>query len=75
MFYSAPQRPYESLGIVSAKRYKPGWSDPTVADSIPQLREAAAQLGADGVIVLQSQVAQSRTVNVEAEAIRFTDTP
>lgn len=71
ILYSAPKREYESLGIVSAKRYKPGWTDPTVADAVPQLRAAAAQLGADAVIVLQSSNSQSRNVNVEGEAIKY----
>jgi hypothetical protein len=72
ILYSAPKRDYESLGVVSAKRYKPGWTDPSVADSIPQLQDAGAQLGADAVIVLQSSNSQSRNVTVEGEAIRYT---
>jgi uncharacterized protein YbjQ (UPF0145 family) len=43
-----------------------------VADSIPQLQDAGAQLGADAVIVLQSSTSQSRNVTVEGEAIRYT---
>ena len=35
VYYSYPQRPYEVIGVVSAKRYKPGWTDPTVSDAIP----------------------------------------
>jgi hypothetical protein len=73
VYYSAPAKPYESLGVVSAKRYKPGFTDPSVADAIPQLTAAAAQLGANGIIVLQSSVSQSRNVTVEAEAIRTRD--
>ena len=74
VLYAAPQRPYRSVGIVSAKRYKPGWSDPTVSDAIPQLRQAAAQVGADGVIV-RGMVpgGGTRFVTVEGEAIRYTD--
>lgn len=74
VLYSTPQRAYESLGIVSAKKYKPGWSDPTVADAIPQLQAAASQLGADAMIVHQSQDSSgARFIRVEAEAIRFKD--
>lgn len=72
--YSPPQRPYTSIGTVSAKKYKPGWSDPTVSDAIPQLREAAAQIGADGVIVRGSTPGNgTRMITVEGEAFRYTD--
>jgi len=75
VLYSTPARPYEVLGVVSAKRYKPGWSDPTVSDAIPQLRDAAAQLGAEAVLVRSSRSNNDRHTVVEAEAIRFTDRP
>lgn len=73
VLYSAPQRPYVSVGIVSAKKYKPGWTDPTTSDAIPQLREAGAQVGADAVIVRNSRAMNDRHVVVEGEAIRYTD--
>ncbi|MBB5357338.1 hypothetical protein HDE76_000520 [Rhodanobacter sp. ANJX3] len=46
ILYSPPQRAYISIGIVSANRYKLGWTDTTVGDGIPQLHAAAAQIGA-----------------------------
>lgn len=74
VLYSPPQqRPYESIGIVSAKRYKPGWTDPSVSDAIPQLQAAGAQIGADAVIVRSNRSNNDRHVVVEAEAIRYTD--
>jgi len=74
VLYAAPQRPYRSVGIVSAKRYKPGWSDPTVSDAIPQLREAAAQVGADAVIVRGSVPGGgTRYITIEGEAVQYTD--
>lgn len=73
VMYHPPRRDYESLGVVSAKKYQPGWTDPSVADAIPQLRAAAAQMGADAIIVMQSSTTQSRNVTVEAEAIRYVD--
>lgn len=75
VLYSPPQRGYESVGIVSAKRYKPGFTDPTISDAIPQLQAAGAQLGADAVIVRASRNLNDRHVVVEAEAIRYTDAP
>ncbi len=74
VLYQTPARPYESLGIVSAKKYQPGFSDPTVADAIPQLQAAAQQMGADAIVVHNSQDGGgTRMIRVEAEAIRFTD--
>lgn len=73
VLFSPPQRAYESIGIVSAKRYKPGWTDPSVADAVPQLQAAGAQLGADAVIVRGDRALNDRHITVEAEAIRYTD--
>src|SRR5690606_25885734 len=73
VLYSAPQRPYESVGIVSARRYKPGWTDPSIADAIPQLQAAGAELGADAVIVRGDRALNDRHITVEAEAIRYLD--
>lgn len=73
VLYSYPTRAYEVLGVVSAKRYKPGWTDPTVSDAIPQLRSAGLQLGADAVVVRSSRSLNDRHTVVEAEAIRYTD--
>lgn len=73
VFYSYPTRPYEVIGVVSAKRYKPGWTDPTVSDAIPQLRAAGQQLGAHAIVVRSARSNNDRHTVVEAEAIRFTD--
>jgi hypothetical protein len=73
VLFSAPQRAYESIGIVSAKRYKPGWTDPSISDAIPELQAAGAQLGADAVIVRSDRALNDRHITVEAEAIRYTD--
>lgn len=73
VLYSNPTRPYEVLGVVSANRYKPGWTDPTISDAIPQLRAAGLQLGADAIVVRSSRSLNDRHTDVEAEAIRYTD--
>lgn len=73
VMYSPPQRAYESIGIVSAKRYKPGWTDPMVGDAIPQLQAAGAALGADAVIIRSDRALNDRHIVVEGEAIRYTD--
>lgn len=73
VLYSYPTRPYDVIGVVSAKRYKPGWTDPTVSDAIPQLQSAGAQLGADAVVVRSSRSNNDRHTVVEAEAIRYLD--
>ena len=75
ILYQIPNVPYTSLGIVSAKKYKPGWTDPTVMDAIPQLQEAARSLGADAIVVHASKDGNgTRIVRVEAEAIKFNTT-
>lgn len=73
VYFSQPPRPFTVIGVVSAKRYKPGFTDPTVSDAIPQLRRAGAEVGADAVIVRSSRVLNDRHIVVEAEAIRYTD--
>ena len=73
VFLSPPQRDYEVIGIVSATKWKPGWTDPSVGDAVPQLQDAARKLGADGVIVRSSRSNNDRHVVVEAEAIRYKD--
>lgn len=72
ILYSPPPRPYISIGIVSANRYKPGWTDPTISDAIPQLQAAGAQIGADAVIIHGERSENDRHVVVEGEAIKFT---
>lgn len=73
VLYSYPTRPYDVIGVVSAKRYKPGWTDPTVSDAIPQLQQAGAALGADAVVVRSSRSNNDRHTVVEAEAVRYLD--
>lgn len=72
VLYSPPRRPYQSIGIVSAVRYKPGWTDPSVGDAIPQLQAAGAKLGADAVIIRSERSMNDRHITVEGEAIRYT---
>jgi len=74
VLFSPPSRPYQSIGIVSVVRYKPGWTDPTVSDAIPELQAAGARLGADAVIIRSDRSLNDRHVTVEAEAIRYTST-
>jgi hypothetical protein len=71
VLYSPLQRAYTSIGVVSANRYKPGWTDPTVSDAIPKLQAVGAQIGADGVIVRSDRSNNDRYVAVEGEAIKF----
>ncbi|MEP6908261.1 MAG: hypothetical protein ABI858_09815 [Pseudoxanthomonas sp.] len=73
VLYSTPPRPYISVGTVSATRYKPGWTDPSVSDALPELRAAAAKVNADAVIVRSSRSNNDRHIVVEGEAIRYTD--
>jgi hypothetical protein len=74
VLYTVPNRPYRTVAFVSAKKYKPGWSDPTVSDAIPEMQAAGMGVGADAVIV-RSHSAQDgrRIIVVECEAIKYTD--
>lgn len=72
ILYAEPRKDYESLGTFSVKKYKPGWSDPTVSDAIPELRSAASQLGADAVIIRDTKSnGYDRFITIEGEAIRW----
>jgi hypothetical protein len=74
VLFTNPGRPFQTIGMVSAKRYKPGFSDPSVSDAIEQIRAAGQQVGADAVIVRGHRApAGNRIVYVEGEAIRYTD--
>lgn len=74
VLFTNPTRPFEVIGMVSAKKYKPGWSDPTVSDGVPELRAAAAQVGADAVVVRSHNAPKDRRIiHMEGEAIRYTD--
>jgi hypothetical protein len=70
---SDPARPFTKLGAVSVKKYKPGWTDPSVMDAEDQLQQAGADLGADAVIVRNSRNdGGTKIIYIDAEAIRYT---
>lgn len=71
VLYSEPRRDYESLGSFSVRKYKPGFSDSTVTDALPELRKAAGQLQADAVIIRNTQSNNTRFLTIEGEAIRW----
>lgn len=72
VLYSAPQRKYQSIGTISARKYQPGFTDPTITDARSEIQKSGAQIGADAVIVRNSFAApQTRQITVEGEAIRY----
>ena len=72
ILYSDPRRDYESIGTFSVKKYKPGFSDPTVTDALEQLKESAYQLNADAVIIRNTNTPYGqRYIIIEGEAIRW----
>lgn len=74
VLYTPPNRPYKTVAFVSAKKYKPGFSDPTVSDAIPEMQAAGMGVGADAVIVRDSNGQSGRRIIVvECEAIKYTD--
>lgn len=75
VFYSFPAEEHIKIGAVDVKRYKPGFSDPTVYDAVEKLQEAGAELGAHAVVVVDSQNTGDRVIRVTGEAIRWPDRP
>ena len=71
ILYAEPRRDYHSLGTFSVRKYKPGWSDPTVTDALPELRQSASQLGADAVIIRHTTTQNTRFITIEGEAIKW----
>jgi hypothetical protein len=72
ILYDGPGRPYDVLGVVQAKRYQPGMSDPVLTDVLPEIRTKAAEAGADAIIIRQGNTA-NRVINIHAEVIKFRD--
>jgi len=75
VFYSFPHEDHIKIGAVDVKRYKPGFSKPTVYDAVEKLQEAGAELGAHAVVVIDSQNIDDRVIRVTAEAIRWPEGP
>lgn len=71
ILYSEPRRDFDSIGTFSVRKYKPGFSDPTVTDALPELRQAAGNLGADAVIIRRVTSHETRFTTIEGEAIRW----
>lgn len=62
--------PYQSLGMVKASHYQPGFRVPTVLDVMPKLMSKAAAVGGNAVIIRSQQGGQSdRTIRVTAEVL------
>lgn len=72
ILYDGPGRPYDVLGVLQAKRYQPGMSDPVLTDLLPEMRTKAAEAGADAIIIRQGNTA-NRTINIHAEVVKFRD--
>lgn len=72
ILYSEPRKNYESIGVFSVKKYKPGFSEPTVADAINELKDAGKNLGANAVIIRNVTPHNgTRFTTIEGEAIRW----
>jgi hypothetical protein len=72
ILYSEPRKNYESIGVFSIKKYKPGFTDPTVSDAIDELKEAGRNLGASAVIIRNVTTHNgTRFTTIEGEAIRW----
>jgi hypothetical protein len=72
ILYDGPGRPYDVLGVLQAKRYQPGMSDPVLTDVLPEIRIKAGEAGADAIIIRQGNAA-NRVIDIHAEVIKFRD--
>lgn len=68
---SFPSRPHLKIGTISVRKYKPGFGEPTVVDAHELLKNAGGELGANAVVVINSNSTEQRQIIVEAEAIRY----
>lgn len=75
VFYSFPHEEHTKIGAVDVKRYKFGFSKPTVYDAVEKLQKAGAELGAHAVVVVDSQNIDDRVIRVTGEAIRWPGKP
>ncbi len=72
ILYSEPRSNYESIGVFSIKKYKPGFSEPSVSDAFDELKEAGKKLGASAVIIRNVHPHYgTRFTTIEGEAIRW----
>lgn len=71
VLYEYPQdAKFKSLGTVEAYVYQPGWRAPTVTDVLPKLKDKAAAVGGNALIVRSHQVGQfDRSISVTAEVL------
>lgn len=71
VLYEYPQdAEFKSLGTVEAYVYQPGWRAPTVTDVLPKLKDKAAAVGGNALIVRSQQVGQfERSISVTAEVL------
>lgn len=77
VLYEYPQDgKFKSLGTVDAYHYQPGLRAPTVADVLPKLKDKAAAVGGNALIVRSHQVGQmERSISVTAEVLAVNFSP
>lgn len=71
VLYSFPVGPHTKVGSVSVRHYQPGFGDPTVEDARERLQESGHELGAEAVVVTNSNTTGNRQIQISAEAICF----
>lgn len=71
VLYSFPDRIFTKIGAVTIRHYQPGFADPTVEDALEKLQNAGAQLGANALVVIDTQTGGDRTILIRAEGILY----
>lgn len=64
---------YENLGVVDVEHYRAGFREPKLEDALPKLKERAAAIGGNAVIVRSQKVDNltSRKLSLTAEVLRL----
>lgn len=72
ILYSYPDRTHIKVGAISVRHYRPGFRDPTVEDARDKLIEAGRQLGANAVVIIETE-SSNRTILIRGEGIKLPD--
>lgn len=71
VLYDYPSQQYRKLGLIDLNYYRPGWSAPTVTDSIPKLKAKTREVGGNAFVIRGQRPGQivSRSIIVSIEVL------
>ncbi len=73
MLFEYPKADYKPLGVFTYDFYKPGFSEPTINDVMPQIEAKVLSVGGNAFIVRDQVVPAifNRSIKVTCEVIRI----